>query len=162
MRHRNTGRKLGRKSAQRTALRRHIVCALFRIGRIETTLAKAKEFRPWAEKMITIAKRGAAASAKGDKVTHLNAYRRLLSELHDESVVVHVIGSVAPKFADRPGGYTRVLRNAMPRLGDRAPTAIFELVGFDAEADAASKAAARSALMAKRKARGEAPAQTEA
>ena len=162
MRHRNAGRKLGRKSAQRTALRRHIVCSLFRIGRIETTLAKAKEFRPWAEKMITTAKTGAAALAAGDTITHLNAYRRLLAALHDEDIVVHVIGEIAPKFADRQGGYTRVLKNAMARLGDSAPTAVFELVGFDAEADAARKSDARAALAARRKAREASPTPSEA
>lgn len=144
MRHRNSGRKLGRKTGPRLALRRHVVGALFLHGRIETTISKAKEFRPWAERLITIAKRGASARASEDKVGALNAYRRLLAELHDESLVVKLIEDIAPKFADRPGGYTRVLRNAKPRVGDNATTAIFELVSFDAEAAAADKAAARA------------------
>lgn len=148
MRHRNTGRKLGRQTNQREALRRHIVCALIRTGRIETTLPKAKEFRPWAESLITIAKRGAAAKARGEKVAHLNAYRRLMQALHDEDAVAKLVGEIAPQFADRPGGYTRILRNARPRLGDCATTAIFELLTFDAEADAARKSAAREARSA--------------
>jgi len=151
MRHGNTGRKLGRKAAPRRALRRHVVCSLFTHGRIETTISKAKEFRPWAERMITIAKRGAAARAAGDTVTALNAYRRLIAELHDESVVVKLIEEIAPPFADRPGGYTRVLRTAKPRLGDNATTAVFELVSFDAESAAAAKAAARAARGSSRK-----------
>jgi large subunit ribosomal protein L17 len=144
MRHGNVGRKLGRKSAQRTALRRHIVTSLFRHGRIETTLPKAKEFRPWAERMITIAKRGAAARAAGDTNTALNAYKRLISELHDEPIVVKLVEEIAPQFADRPGGYTRILRTPKPRLGDSATTAVFELLSYDAEAAATERAAARA------------------
>lgn len=157
MRHRNTGRKLGRKTGPRRALRRDIVSALFRHGRIETTISKAKEFRPFAERLITIAKRAAAARTNGDKVAALNAYRRLIAELRDESLVVRLIETIAPAFADRPGGYTRVLRTATPRLGDRATTAIFELLTHDAEAAAAEKAsakAARDASKAKQAARG--------
>ncbi|MCE9636123.1 MAG: 50S ribosomal protein L17 [Planctomycetes bacterium] len=150
MRHGNTGRKLGRKAQPRRALRRHVVCSLFTHGRIETTISKAKEFRPWAERMITIAKRGAAARAAGDTVTALNAYRRLLAELHDEPVVAKLIGEIGPAFADRPGGYTRMLRTAKPRLGDNATTVVFELVTFDADAAAATKAAARAARGPKR------------
>ena len=144
MRHRNNGRKLGRKTGPRLALRRHIVGALFLHGRIETTISKAKEFRPWAERMITVAKRGAAARVAEDRVGALNAYRRLLKELHDESIVVKLIEEIAPKFADRPGGYTRIMRNAKPRVGDNATTAVFELLSFDAEAAAADKASARA------------------
>jgi len=155
MRHGNNGRKLGRKTGPRKALRRHIASALFLHGRIETTISKAKEFRPWAERMITIAKRGAAARAAGDQVVALNAYKRLIAELHDESVVVKLIEEIGPSFADRPGGYTRVLRKAKPRVGDNATTAVFELVNFDAESAAAGVAAARAARDAKRAKRGQ-------
>jgi len=139
------GRKLGRKTGPRHALRRHVVGALFLHGRIETTISKAKEFRPWAERLITIAKRGAAARAAGDRVAALNVYRRLLAEIHDESLVVKLIEELGPRFADRPGGYTRILRKAKPRVGDNATTAVFELLGHDAESAAAEKAAARAA-----------------
>lgn len=131
MRHRKRGRKLGRQSHQRNALRRHVVCALFEHGRITTTLAKAKEFRPWAERLITIAKKAAAARAKDDATTALTGYRRLLSELHDETIVSKLVSEIGPQFADRPGGYTRILRMPMGRLGDNAPTAVFELVSYD-------------------------------
>lgn len=153
MRHRNSGRKLGRKSPQREALRRHVVCALFTHGRIETTVPKAKEFRPWAESLITTAKRGAAAKGASGGNVRLNAIRRLVSALHDETVAMKLVNEIGPRFADRPGGYTRILKKAMPRLGDRAPVAIFELVDFDAEGDAAAKASARAERDAKRKAR---------
>ena len=137
MRHRKRGRKLGRKSSPRKALRRHVVCALFEHGRITTTLTKAKEFRPWAERMITIAKKAAAARAAGDDTTALNGYRRLLAHLHDEDIVSKLVGEIGGQFADRPGGYTRILRHSKGRLGDNAPTAVFELVTYDAaQADA--------------------------
>ncbi len=128
MRHRKSGRKFGRKTAPRHALRRDIVNSLFRHGRITTTLTKAKEFRPYAEKMITIAKRGAAARAADDGATALTAFRRLVAELHDETMATKLIGEIAPALADRPGGYTRILRHAKGRLGDNALTAVFELV----------------------------------
>jgi len=128
MRHRKSGRKFGRQTSQRHALRRHVTCALFEHGRITTTVARAKDFRPFAEKMITIAKRGAAARAAGDDITALNAYRRLLKDLHDETTVARLIEEIGPANANRPGGYTRMFRNAHGRLGDNAPTVIFELV----------------------------------
>ena len=131
MRHRKRGRKLSRATDQRTALRRHVVCALFQHGRITTTVPKAKEFRPFAERMITIARRAAAARAAGDAVTALTGFRRLLSELHDETIVTRLVQDIAPAFADRPGGYTRILKHARGRLGDNASTAVFELVTFE-------------------------------
>jgi len=134
MRHRKKGRKLGRKTDPRRALRRGVVNALFRHGRIETTVAKAKEFRPWAEKLVTVAKKGAAAKQSGEKAAYLTAYRRLFTELHDEASVVKLLEEIGPAFADRPGGYTRILRIAKGRLGDNAPTCVFELVSFDPEA----------------------------
>lgn len=138
MRHRKRGRKFGRQTSQRHALRRHVVCALFEHGRIDTTLARAKDFRPYAERLITVAKRGAAARAADDKVTALTAFRRLLKELHDETIVAKLIDKIGPAFADRPGGYTRILRYATGRLGDNAPVALFELVDFaEASADEA-------------------------
>jgi large subunit ribosomal protein L17 len=134
MRHQSKGRKFGRKSPQRNALKRDIVNALFRHGRIVTTLPRAKEFRAYAERMITVAKRAAAAKASGKKedvVVHLNAFRKLLRELHDETSVTHLIKDIAPSFADRQGGYTRVVKIAKARKGDAAPTAVFELVNYE-------------------------------
>ena len=131
MRHQVKGRKFGRKSGPRNALRRDVVNSLFRHGRITTTLPRAKEFRPWAERLITVAKRGAAARGKGDSVTALNAYRKLLSELHDETIVAKLVAEIGPLFADRPGGYTRVVRLTKVRKGDAAPTALFELVTYE-------------------------------
>jgi len=143
MRHQSKGRKFGRKSPQRNALKRDIVNALFRHGRIVTTTPRAKEFRAYAERMITVAKRAAAAKASGKKedvVVHLNAYRKLLSELHDETSVTHLIADIAPAFADRQGGYTRVVKMPKGRKGDAAPTSIFELVNYEPPSEDAEDA----------------------
>jgi large subunit ribosomal protein L17 len=149
MRHQTKGRKFGRKSAQRNALKRDVVNSLFRHGRITTTLPRAKEFRAYAERMITVAKRGAAARASGDKVRALNAYRKLLSELHDETIVAKLVAEIGPSFADRPGGYTRVVRLAKVRKGDAAPTAIFELLTYVPPEPAGDEPAAESKKSAK-------------
>jgi len=138
MRHQSKGRKFGRKSAQRNALKRDVVNALFRHGRITTTVPRAKEFRAYAERMITVAKRAAAAKASGKKedvVIHLNAFRKLLRELHDETSATKLVAEIAPAFSDRQGGYTRVVKTGRVRKGDAAPTAIFELVNFEPKSD---------------------------
>jgi large subunit ribosomal protein L17 len=148
MRHQVKGRKFGRKSGPRNALRRDVVNSLFRHGRITTTLPRAKEFRPWAERLITIAKKGAAARAKGEAIVALNAYRKLLSELHDETIVAKLVAEIGPLFADRPGGYTRVVRLTKVRKGDAAQTALFELVTYEppaAETDESAKGSKKSA-----------------
>lgn len=134
MRHRKRGRKLGLKTGPRQALRRDVVCALLRHGRITTTLVRAKEFRPYAEKCITLGRSVAAAREAGEGPTALAGFRRLLSDLGDEAVVARLVDEIGPSFADRPGGYTRILRKAKGRLGDNALECIFELVTFDPEA----------------------------
>ena len=146
MRHQSKGRKFGRKSGPRNALKRDIVNALFRHGRITTILPRAKEVRAYAERMITVAKRGAAATKAGDKVVALNAFRKLIRELHDETIATKLVKEIAPTFADRSGGYTRVVKLAKARKGDAAPTAIFELVNYEppAEAPAEETAAKKS------------------
>jgi large subunit ribosomal protein L17 len=145
MRHRKQGRKFGRKTDPRRALRRDIVNALFRVGRIETTVAKAKAFRPYAERLVTVARKGAAAKAAGDETLWLTAYRRLYSELHEEANVHKLLTEIGPSFADRPGGYTRIVRLAKGRLGDNAPVCLFELLGYDPEAAAAARTDAAKA-----------------
>ncbi|CUH95179.1 hypothetical protein P22_1249 [Propionispora sp. 2/2-37] len=109
-------RKLGRDSSARKALFRSILTSFFAYERIETTEAKAKEISGLAEKMITLAKRG-----------DLHARRQVLSYLMDEEVVKKLFDSIAPKYADRQGGYTRIMKLG-PRRGDAAPMAILELV----------------------------------
>ena len=109
-------RKLGRDSAARKALFRSMLTSFFQYERIETTEAKAKELRSLADQMVTLAKRG-----------DLHARRQVLAYLMDESVVKKLFDTIAPKYADRQGGYTRVIKTG-PRKGDAAPLAIIELV----------------------------------
>lgn len=109
-------RKFGRDTSARKALLRSILTSFFEHGRIETTEAKAKELSGLADEFITLAKRG-----------DLHARRQVLSYLMDEEVVKKLFDAIAPKYADRQGGYTRVLKLG-PRRGDAAPMAIIELV----------------------------------
>jgi large subunit ribosomal protein L17 len=116
MRHRLQGRKLGRTSAHRKALFRNQVTALMEKERITTTLMKAKEVRPIAERMITLAKRES-----------LHARRQVLKTILDKTVVSKLFDSISARYAQRPGGYTRIYKLG-PRLGDGAEMAILELV----------------------------------
>jgi len=116
MRHRVHGRKLGRTSAHRKALFRNQVTALMDKERITTTLMKAKEVRPIAERMITLAKRES-----------LHARRQVLKTIPDKKVVSKLFESISARYADRPGGYTRIYKLG-PRQGDGAEMAILELV----------------------------------
>jgi len=120
MRHNVGLRKLGRTSSHRRALLRNLTTSLFRHERIRTTLPKAKELRPFAEKLITLARRD-----------DLHARRLVLRQVDDKEVVKKLFGTLGPRFAARPGGYTRILRLG-PRLGDGAETALVELVGSEA------------------------------
>lgn len=139
MRHRKSGRKFGRKSGPRLALERGVVQALLRHGRIVTTLARAKEFRGPAEKLITLARRGCAAKERGDRAAWMHCYRRAVSTLGGNrtanELAKRLFEEIAPQFRDRNGGYTRVVRHWKGRLGDNAPRAVFELVGYTPEAD---------------------------
>jgi len=132
MRHRVGGRKLRRSPSHRKALLRNLVTSLFKHGRVITTPAKAKAVRPLAERLITAARTGTLA-----------ARRNVLAVLYEKDVVKKLFDEVAPKYADRPGGYTRILKHVRGlgknRLGDNAETCIFELVGQEAEREAADK-----------------------
>lgn len=123
MRHKMAGYKLGRTTGARIALRRNLVRQLFTHDRIRTTKAKAAAIRGEAEKMITIARNSASASDAG-KVA---ARRQVISKLGDNSTVKRLFDEVAPRFANRNGGYTRVVKLG-PRLGDSAEMVILELV----------------------------------
>jgi len=119
MRHGKSGRKLGRTSAHRKAMFRNMVTSLFEHERIVTTEHKAKELRPIAEKMITLAKRG-----------DLHARRQALGYIQSKEVVAKLFGEIQEQFADRQGGYTRIIKTGI-RQGDAAPMAIIELVGYE-------------------------------
>jgi large subunit ribosomal protein L17 len=128
MRHNLAHRKLGRVTEHRVALLRNQAIALLRHEQIETTMPKAKELRPFVERLITIAKRGVAAGDANGRALH--ARRLVLAELPDQEVVGKLFDTLAPRFAERPGGYTRILRVGF-RRGDSAEVAHVELVGSE-------------------------------
>lgn len=122
MRHKSGGRKLQRTSAHRTALFRNMSAALIKHEQITTTVAKAKELRPYIEKLITLAKRGGLAN------------RRLaMSRLMDDTQLVKLFDTLAERYKDRNGGYARVIKAGI-RASDAAPMAIIELVDRDVDA----------------------------
>src|SRR5439155_6411892 len=134
MRHNLAYRKLGRVSEHRIALLRNQATALIRHERIETTVPKAKELRPFVERLVTIAKRGLAAGEGHVKL--LNARRTVMVDIQDRAVVGKLFDEIAPRFEARPGGYTRLLRLGF-RRGDAADVAQVEFVGseYDPNAD---------------------------
>ncbi len=135
MRHRVAHRKLGRVTKHRLAMLRNQAQDLLRHEHLETTVARAKELRPFVERIITIAKRGQAAGNGSAEGRLLHARRRVLQEIPDRDVVGKLFETIAPRFASRPGGYTRMLRIGF-RTGDNAEVAQVELVGseFDPKA----------------------------
>jgi large subunit ribosomal protein L17 len=143
MRHRVAHRKLGRTTEHRIALLRNQATALLRHEHLTTTVPKAKELRPFVERLITIAKRGLASGTANAK--ELNARRLVMQDVQDREVVSKLFDTLAPRFASRPGGYTRLLRLGF-RKGDAAEVAQVELVGSEfnpgatAEPDAATAA----------------------
>jgi large subunit ribosomal protein L17 len=145
MRHRNAHRKLGRVSEHRTALLRNQAEALLAHEKIETTVPKAKELRPYVERLITIAKRGVRAN--DPKGVSLSARRLVMRDVLNETVVTKLFDELAPRFMERPGGYTRILKLGH-RRGDAAEMAQIELIGseFDPKkAEEEKKAAAAAA-----------------
>jgi large subunit ribosomal protein L17 len=139
MRHRVAYRKLGRVTDHRIALLRNQATALIRYEHLTTTVPKAKELRPFVERLITVAKRGLAG---GDAKGHtLNARRLVMQDLQDREIVTKLFDTIAPRFAVRPGGYTRLLRVGF-RKGDSAEVAQVELVGSEYDPKAKSEAPA--------------------
>jgi large subunit ribosomal protein L17 len=128
MRHRVGHRKLGRVTEHRISMLRNQATALLLHERIETTVPKAKELRPFVERIITIAKRGLAAGDENGRSLH--ARRIVLQDIQDRDVVAKLFDTIAPRFETRPGGYTRILRVGF-RRGDSAEVAQIELVGSE-------------------------------
>ena len=134
MRHRVAGRRLGRTKEHRIAMRRNLVCSLFEHETISTTIEKAKEVKPFAEKLITLAKKG-----------NLPARRRAIALLGNRDIIAYeegeavrkgtVVGKLfselGPRYLDRPGGYTRIIRLSLKRLGDNGQLVLLQLVGAD-------------------------------
>jgi large subunit ribosomal protein L17 len=126
VRHRRTGRKFGRDASHRKAMFSNMCGSLFEHGRIRTTEAKAKELRPIAERLITLAR-----TDPGD----VAAQRQAVAYLRSKDVVHRLFHEVAPRFSERPGGYTRIVKLG-PRAGDAAPMAYIELVDHEPAARA--------------------------
>lgn len=124
MRHRNQGRKLGRTAAHRKAMFANMASALIKHEQIKTTLPKAKELRPVVEKLVTLSRRG---------TSDLHARRQALAQIKDELQVKKLFDVIGPRYASRPGGYTRVLKAGF-RHGDNAEMAFIEFVDRDEDA----------------------------
>jgi large subunit ribosomal protein L17 len=158
MRHRVAHRKLGRVTEHRIAMLRNQATALLRNEHLTTTVPRAKELRPFVERLITIAKRGVTgqrtgASRKDAEPANgqlLNARRRVMQDLQDRAVVSKLFDTLAPRFAERPGGYTRLLRLGY-RRGDSAEVAQVELVGSEFDARAKTEAGPEQAAKPKTK-----------
>jgi large subunit ribosomal protein L17 len=133
MRHQKAGRKFKRSPSHRRMLLRNLATALLEHGKIQTTLAKAKEVQPFTEKLITLAKDG----------WDLNQFRRCLAVLTSKKVAYQLFHEIGPRYKDRPGGYTRIYKLAKVRQGDAAPMAVISLLG---EAEAV-KTPARPAVL---------------
>jgi large subunit ribosomal protein L17 len=136
MRHRKAHRKLGRVDEHRMAMFRNQAHALIKYEHIETTVPKAKELRPFVERLITLAKRGNASGDAAGRLLH--ARRMVVRDLPDQDVVRKLFDTIAPRFAARPGGYTRIIRLGY-RRGDSAELAQLELVGSEFDPKAVSK-----------------------
>jgi large subunit ribosomal protein L17 len=133
MRHRVANRKLGRVTEHRLSMLRNQATALLKYEHLTTTVPKAKELRPFVEHLITVAKRGLAAGEANARV--LNARRLVMEDLQDREVVGKLFDTIAPRFAERPGGYTRLMRTGF-RRGDNAETAMVELLGSEFDPNA--------------------------
>ncbi len=134
MRHLVTGRRLSRTAAHRKAMLRNLAQSLFEHGEVRTTVPKAKELRRFVEPLITLAKKNTLAARR---LVIARLRDRLMADpkdsdmLLDDTVVQKLFKDIAPKFADRNGGYTRVLKTAQWRIGDAGDIAIVQLVGID-------------------------------
>ena len=143
MRHKVAGRRLGRDTQHRLAMRRNMVASFFEHETISTTIEKAKEIKPFAEKLITLAKKGTLAARR--RAISLLGNRDIVNEqgLKQGTVIGKLFSEIAPRYLDRPGGYTRIIRLAMTRLGDNGKLVLLQLVGTEQQDKKKSKKAGR-------------------
>ncbi len=139
MRHLVASKKLGRNSAQRKALLRNLVTSFMEKERIRTTLAKAKATRPLAEKMITLS-----------RTNSLHARRRALRFIYKKDVVKKMFEEIGPRFSERPGGYTRIVKVG-PRAGDGTEMAVLEMIGSELQKKSKKKSIKEKAKEKKEK-----------
>jgi large subunit ribosomal protein L17 len=138
MRHLKSGRQLSRNSSHRWALMRNLITALLREEKIQTTDPKAKELRRWVDRVITLGKQGT-----------LHARRQVLAIVHDKSVVRKLFDTIGPRFKDRPGGYTRIIKLGL-RRGDAAQMSLIELVAAEAAKESSAGGGRRRRRRARR------------
>jgi len=157
MRHRVAGRQLSRNTAHRKAMRKNIVSSLFECETISTTIEKAKEIKPFAERLITLAKKGTLSARR--RAISIIGNRNIVKEedgvpVKKGTVIGKLFSDIAPRYLDRNGGYTRIIKLSKRRLGDNGQLVLLQLVGKE-EAKAAPRATAK-------KKKSEHPAKTEA
>jgi len=150
MRHRIAGRRLSRDSEHRLAMRRNLVASLFEHETISTTIEKAKEVKPFAEKLITLAKKGTLSARR--RAIAMLGNRSMVSDedgrlVKKGTIIGKLFSELGPRYLDRPGGYTRIIRLSMRRLGDNGRLVLLQLVGAEEsskkEAQTASQKATR-------------------
>ena len=152
MRHRVAGRRLGRTSEHRLAMRRNMVASLFEHETISTTIEKAKEVKAFAEKLITLAKEGTLSARR--RAIALLGNRDIVSEQDDKvvkqgTIIRKLFSELGPRYLDRPGGYTRIIRLSLRRLGDNGQLVLLQLVSKDENSKKQTKAAAKKSLRKK-------------
>ena len=154
MRHRVAGRRLGRTSEHRLAMRRNLVASLFEHETISTTIEKAKEVKGFAEKLITLAKKG-TLSARRQAIAMLGN-RDIISyedgrAIKKGTIIGKLFSELGPRYLDRPGGYTRIIRLSLRRLGDNGQLVLLQLVGEDETAEREPRTAAKKSSRKKGK-----------
>ena len=154
MRHRIAGRRLGRDSEHRLAMRRNMTASLFEHETISTTIQKAKEVKPFAEKLITLAKKGTLAARR--RAISLLGNRDIITDQEGQpartsSVIRKLFSEIGPRYLDRPGGYTRIIRLAQRRLGDNGQVCLLQLVTEQEKEDKHPKKKSKSAKKTKTK-----------
>ncbi len=148
MRHRIAGGQLNRTSAHRVALRRNLAASLFEHETISTTMPKAKHVRSFVEKLITLAKKGDLAARR--RAIALLGNRNIVEEVDGEvkkkgTVIGKLFSEIGPRYLDRAGGYTRIIKLAKTRLGDNSPLVLLQLVGQESRSEAVDKGGKKKA-----------------
>jgi large subunit ribosomal protein L17 len=161
MRHRIRGRRLSRSSEHRLAMRRNLVSSLFEYETISTTIEKAKEVQPFAEKLITLAKKGNLAARR--RAISLLGNRQITAEedgatISKGTIIGKLFSEIAPRYLNRAGGYTRIVRLSLRRLGDNGRVVLLQLVGEEETAQKKTKTSARKRAPKKPKESAEAAA----
>ena len=154
MRHRVAGRRLSRTSEHRLAMRRNMVASLFEHETISTTIEKAKEVKAFAEKLITLAKKGTLSARR--RAIAMLGNRDIISyedgkAIKEGTIIGKLFSELGPRYLDRPGGYTRIIRLSLRRLGDNGQLVLLQLIGRDESLKKKAKAAAKKASRKKAK-----------